>query len=584
LANLTLKEFITKLDSHLAACSHDELKEIVRAWAMDLAPGERAGFLSSFESQKMSRHKKSGKGPKKIDSEALLTAIHDFGRRAANYEFSTGWGYDHAMGFERAWGDNAWVEIIDDLFDRIDECYQAGDYTVAHEAYKDILRIFLEGEEEGQFSGYQHEDMIAADLNEICMKYLRSVYHSEEASTRPSGLLEAIREFWYLSPESIIHGMINVSLEDLPDFERFKTDWVQYLKRQPDDREVTPLLKEAVRLFQGMKGLEVLALDEWKQFPGAFVEWIEALEKTGNYSEVIRAARLGLDTLPDCLAIRAAVADYLLAAARQMGNSELIGESLETGLHADPSLPRVLELLDQSGSRKQKVRYLDRALERFEAIDSRRKESREDHEAFRERSLDWRKNNVPDNLKTYCRLLRGDYTEVVDTMNTSKVLGWSSDRLPHGIIVPLILKARWGSEKQLLGNMERLWLGMTARLWYDRFDEESEDLDYDQMFREQLDEVLKEVPIPGADLERYFAVVERAVLARADAIVGGKHRKSYWKAAQLLLALAEVYWSNDQAAKGQMIVNQYRENYSRHSAFKSKLREAADLSKIFSVS
>jgi len=114
--------------------------------------------------------------------------------------------------------------------------------------------------------------------------------------------------------------------------------------------------------------------------------------------------------------------------------------------------------------------------------------------------------------------------------------------------------------------------------------EDSAPGDLGKRFRIHLENVLKEFPIPGKERDEYFLAAEKAALKRVDAIVSGKHRQSYWKAAQLLLAFAETYWSYGEPNKGQKLLNRFKEKYNRHHAFKTELQKAANKSKLFSVS
>lgn len=70
-------------------------------------------------------------------------------------------------------------------------------------------------------------------------------------------------------------------------------------------------------------------------------------------------------------------------------------------------------------------------------------------------------------------------------------------------------------------------------------------------------------------------MAEKAAKMRIDAIVSGKHRKSYWKAAELILAIAEVYSSNDETGKWQSLIDHFKKKFNRHSAFQKELKEAA---------
>ncbi len=48
MTNLTLKELISELNIRLEKFSHEELKEIIRGHAMNLAPRERGGIPRSL--------------------------------------------------------------------------------------------------------------------------------------------------------------------------------------------------------------------------------------------------------------------------------------------------------------------------------------------------------------------------------------------------------------------------------------------------------------------------------------------------------------------------------------------------------
>jgi len=294
---------------------------------------------------------------------------------------------DDEYGEERAWGDDSWVEEIDSLFDRIDEFYEAGDYALARKAYEKLFEIYLAGNEDGRFSGHDPDEMIETDLEETGLKYLRSIYLSEKPSSRPEALLGGFTILSHFYRDATIHGMIHVSMEDLPELDEFGKQWIAYLKKQKAGRIVTGLLKEAVRLFEGVKGLETLALEKGHQFPGAFVDWLEALKNDKNDRETIRVAKFGLEELPDRLTIRARIADYLREAATRLDHKDLVEESLKEALYASPSLSRLLNLLDNARSGEQKVEYLNGALSRFEAI-RKRTEKRDFLETDFDRSPD----------------------------------------------------------------------------------------------------------------------------------------------------------------------------------------------------
>jgi hypothetical protein len=584
MTKLTLKEFISELNARLEKFTHAELKEIIRSHAMNLPARERGEYLDRLVLPGKSKRRITSGKARMTDGEYLLEEIQAFGDRAADYEFTTGWGWDDEYGEERAWGDDSWVAEIDSLFERINNFYEAGDYALARKAYEKLFEIYLEGSQEGHFSGRDQDEMMEADLEETGLKYLRSIYLAEKPSSRPEALLNGITHLSYLPRDATIHGMIHVSMEDLPELDHFGEQWIDYLKKQKGNRIVTDLLKEAVRLFQGVKGLETLALEKGDQFPGAFVEWLEALKKEKDFSEMIRVAKLGLERLSDQLAIRGRIADYLHEAAIELDQEDLVEESLKAALYASPSFFPLLNLLDQAKDQRQKGDFLDCAFARFGKIRQRTKKS--DSIFFdSNQSADLRENYVPENFEIYCYLLKGDYARAVASMSLSKALGWSLGNSPNAILVPFFLYARWDHEKKLSANIADLWKDATEIpiRFGESFQEDSTSGELGPRLRAHLENVLRESPVPEKEREEYFEAAKKVALKRVDGIVGEKHRKSYWKAAQLLLAVAETYWSNSRVGEGQKLVSRFKDKYNRHSAFKTELQKAAKKSKLFLV-
>ena len=575
MSKLSMKEFIENLTIRLEGLSHGELKKILLDHAESLPPGERAAYLDLF----VTRRKTGGKKKKASDGDYLLKEIEAFEKRADDYEYSNGWGWDDDYGEERAQGDDSWIEGIDDLFDAIEEFYQAGNYALAGKAYEKLLDIYFGGNEEGQFSGYDQDEMMATDIREATLKYLRCVYMTEKAANRPDALFEAMGNYQgYVQLD--IKGVMTVSL-NLPDIEQFGRDWVAYLKGQPGSRMASTLLKEAVRLFEGSKGLEKLALEQGVQFPGAYVEWLDALKKEGLYENMIRAALLGMEKLPDNLIIRADIADYLSEAAERLGKDDLRERALKEALYASPCLERLLDLLEFSKSREQREGYIEDALARFGYIRGRYPEMARVVVNV-DRSADLRETRVSDSMEIYGHLLKGAYEKAAAHMKGGRPLGWSQDDNISVLLVAFFLYARWNRGKSPTANISALWTEATDLTQHGMRIPGSVRADNNR-FRTYLEKVLAEYPLGQADLETYSNMAEEAVEKRADAIVGSKYRKSYWKAAQLILAVAEVYWSNDKRGKGQMLINGFRDKYNRHSAFKSELKAMANKSRIFSL-
>ncbi|MEW5900734.1 MAG: hypothetical protein AB1715_04645 [Acidobacteriota bacterium] len=589
---LTLKEFMTALKARIDQYTHEDLKGIILAQGMALAPRERASFLEGFVLPEKKEEKKRKREAERDDHEDfLLKEIASFGRRVEKYEFTSGWGWDDRYGDERAWGDDSWAAEIDDLFSRILDVYGEGNYPLARRAFESLLAIYEEGVEEGKFSGYDHDEMIETDADEAKLKYFRCVYLTEPPAQRPKAIWNAISKYSFYARDLNIHGLINVDLEELPQLEDFGQRWLEFLRKQRVDSLSAGLLKEAVRLFQGVTGLERLATEDGLKYPSAFIDWLEALKKEHKYEDMIRAALLGLERLPARLQIRSRIADSLREAAVHLKRKDLIDRALREALRAAPCLERLLDALDNSGNREKQKAILDETLALIETLQKKKGGSRTWEG---DRLPDFWESDVRGDLGLQCHLLKGDYESAAVLLGKSKPLGWSSGEDPGALGVPFFLLAKWNQGKKLTANLSSLWNGATDPALTISWENDEWNGDEDRAgnrapakpgsrFRKYLEGVLKEMPLQAAAKEEYFVLAEKIALKRIEAIVGNKRRKSYWKAAELLLAVAEVHWSNDRPDKGRAIIARVKDKYRRHSAFRGELRNMAKKSGIFTI-
>ncbi|MFQ6070977.1 MAG: hypothetical protein ACE5LC_10715, partial [Candidatus Aminicenantales bacterium] len=426
--------------------------------------------------------------------------------------------------------------------------------------------------------------MIDTDIHEATLKYFRCLYLTEKMSSRPRIIFEAATRASCYTYNFSLEGMMNVSLEGLPDWERFGNLWIDFLKQQKSNDVVDRLLREAVRLFEGTRGIEMLAVRKGHEFPGAFVDWLEALKKDGNNEEMLRAALLGLEKLPETLLIRAKIADYLYEAAVKLQRDDLVLTSLKEALFASPSLSRLLDLLDISKNINQRVDFIDEALTRFHAIKKRRTGHKE-HTFDIHRSPDLIENDVPNTLEMCCYLLKGDYAKMASFIEESEPLGWTFANNPNALAIPFFLYANWNREKTLTFNLDKLWTRSTElRLpHYEYIEGDESGMKTGSRFRSYIENTLEKFTLDEEEKMKYFSLAEEAAKMRINAIVSNKHRKSYWKAAELILAIAETYWSNNESKKGQMLIDHFQKKYNRHSAFQRELKAAIKESHLFII-
>jgi hypothetical protein len=426
--------------------------------------------------------------------------------------------------------------------------------------------------------------MIDTDIHETTLKYFRCLYLAEKMSSRPRVIFNVATRASCYTYNFSLQGMMNVSLGDLPDWERFGELWIAFLKKQKTNDIIDRLLREAVRLFEGKRGLEKLATQKGHEFPETYTDWLEALKKDGNTEEVLRAALLGLEKLPENLFIRAKIADYLHDAAVKLKRDDLILMCKREALFSDPTLNRLLDFLDCSKSIDQRISFLNETLARFDSMKKRKNDSRE-HTFYIHRPSGLLENEVPNILELSAFLLKGDYARVAAFVKGAKPLGWTFMNNPIALAVPFFLYVCWDKEKALTFNIEKLWTRSTdlQPSYYEYIHGEDTETNTGVRFRSYIKDTLEKFPIDEHKKMENFSMAEKAAKRRIDAIVSGKHRKSYWKAAELLLAIAEIYWSNCEPEKGQLLIDNFKKQYNRYSAFQRELKTAVKESGLFSI-
>lgn len=140
-------------------------------------------------------------------------------------------------------------------------------------------------------------------------------------------------------------------------------------------------------------------------------------------------------------------------------------------------------------------------------------------------------------------------------------LGWSISL--KGTLIPLFLLTLDKSEYDSLAAGvirqsldRRLSSGQTKENFEDLFDHWKETVNF-----------------TAEERVNYLTWLEQEVAERTEAIVGGGIRKSYHKAAELIVVLGDVLESNGNPHSKGKLIEHYKKVYSRKSAFKSELEE-----------
>ncbi len=557
--NISFKEFMDKVEERLKTYSLDTLREILMEWAKNIPPKKRFEFLAMLTPPK---------SKPSVSNKELLKEISELAKRVENGDYCEGWGWDEEIREERDWGDESWAGEVDEFFTRAREALMAGQYQLAKEAYAKLFGILEMGEEPGHLPGNPDStEMLETDLNDALACYLRSVYFSSPPDKRPFELWEAIRGFGYFGHNPNLESVINAGREPLPDFSQFLPRWIDLLKRGNEDL-ARLLLYEAAMLSGGTSAIVKLAR-EGKRYPGAYIIWIEALEKEEKYHEMLKAAEEGIASVSKDYVIRAEIAEGMVRAGVHLNDMEAQLSGWREVFYSNPSPSSLLSLLSVAEQRKRYKEEIDTAITRITSLLEKKHQNHSLMESY-----EIRKSAASEILLTQAYLLSGRFDDALNLCKNKEALGWSYGDNPKGLVIPFFLLLLCKGEKlHPTPNLELILKDTTNTISGHYYHNQN----VAERFQQAMGRVFKSAQLTEDEENKYLKWCTEEIGRRVDAIVGGKHRNSYYKAANLLVALAEMLANRGMKSEGAELIERYRQKYRHYHAFKKELNAAVEL-------
>ena len=579
-----LGPFLEVLEQRLDALSGQQLREILVDHATRLPAGERAGFLALFD-RPPGGNESSGRSGDPGDA-TLLSDVDAFVADIAAGVYVDGWGYDPDYREHRAFGDETWTFELDHLLDRAGLALLAGDATTARVAYRQLFDAMEDEYDEGGFPGAgTPQELVATDMGESKHRYLRAVWDSEPTTTRAAALLEAIEDTVYVGAGASLAMLEATRREPLADLDAVLPELIAQLAAVPAGygfgTQARRLLAEATERHGGVDGLAALARTPGDQQADAYRDWIDGLVRSGRLDDAVQAAGEALDRLEAEGRVVAAIAERSALLAAGDGDDEAVLAAHQTAWRADPTLERLLALIDVATALGERDIVL--------ATEA----SRTDGEPILQR---------PD-LAAGLLLLAGRTDDAVRLVDAADDVGWDGGGHPAPVVVPFLLVGassathdeRWGDSLLLelldrannagwphdrlrpddgldtlhatLAEQEPLAIGRYHALPHD-----------DLLLSTLLTDRLERHPPQADERQRWLSTARRFVDARIDTVVGGQHRAAYARAAHLAAACAEAIALATTPDDAGTYLDDLHARYPRHSLFRRELRAIADQS------
>ena len=575
--SLAFAPFLDALERRLDALTAAQLRQVLLDHAAGLPAAERGGFLALFEAGPAAPAPEGGSDQELVED---VTAFLD---EVASGYYAEGDGFDPEYGEYRTFGDETWTIEFDGLLARAGRALLDDDPAVAREAYAGLLDA-LDGGYEGYFPGAgTPAELVSSDIREAKHRYLRAVWETEPLGTRAEAVVEAAEDVAFVGGDPSLAAIEATTRAPLPDLETVLGDLGVHLAAVAGTgwgfgRQAQQLLAEVTERYRGVDGLAELARSAGDGQPGAYRDWVDGLARAARMEEAEQAAVEALERMPAHGEVRATIAERLAVLATVHGDGQQVLEARRAAWRADPTLARLLSLVDVGT-----------------ALSSRDEVLAAEADQPAEGPLTDRAE-----LAAALLLLAHQVDDAIDLVRLADPFGWSSgiDRHPGPVVVPFLLLgagdaasydrftdtllfalldeandvgwAYGGPGSEELAAFRAL-VGM-AEDRPGRFEAIHRD---HMILSAQLIEALAAHPPGHAERRHWLDVACEVALERIDAVVGGQHRGAYRRVALLAVACAEAAALADGGEAGARFIAGCHTRHPRHTAFRRELRETA---------
>ncbi len=409
------------------------------------------------------------------------------------------------------------------------------------------------------------KEIVNIDMKQLALLTLYVAYQVREPDKRAEDIY---LYFTYYAFQNLhIEDMLHVGRENLIETEQFWNDWIALLKTKSGDTE-SRLLKEAVLYQEGIDGLIKMANDNYKVHPSLYLEAMNEYDKNHGYSQIEKIGKKAIEKIDPNLIIRSKIALKAACAASYLNHTEMVMFFCWESFHSDFTVRNLLRLF---GTKEMAEQYGIRAKE---ILDLRIK----GNPVTSIRNSEMNQNIISSYTYNELSFYTGNFKAVKTvSKNPSGSLGWSSCFVGKGICLFLLY---------LFENSlpSRAAAAVASRIGFTDKSVQDECMEFEMkivdessrnktsIFWNYFQRWKQYFPMEQREKMQYLVWAEKIVHSRAEAIVGGQHRRQYGDVAMLLAIVAEIKEQMGKKGERQEIFAMYKRKFPRHSSFQAEMK------------
>ncbi len=541
-------EFYNKFNKNIEGMNLEQLKDIIMNVIRKIPETKYEEILDIFnknidiiiEKEIKEKIEEYAKKFKQIDDFELYfhaTGYEDYG------EYYNSWGGDWV--WEYTDDDDIGILIKEATLFAVD-LINKKQYKYAKELIDKILYTnyqFLDDDGGDNFEISLHEleenQLIYVNVKLLCLYAIYATYQCTSESNRVKYIYEYFKSDNFKNIS--IEDSFKLGTEILLDVDKFWNNWIVFLLTKSGDIEYR-LLKEAFE-YNNYNNYEKYIDKILENHPKIYIDIFNFLIKGHKINEIIELGNKVLPKLDKDLIIRNDISLYL-AKYDNKNKEKYIIEAFKS----QTDIPNLFRIINNGYLKK-----YEKEINEYICITN-------ENRNFKITKLE--RNTITKENYNYLKFFTGNFEDFFkECLKVKNSLGWSGSFIQYAIYLWLLYFNKSIDSKVYNNILTQTFnkLGFKDNTLF--LDE-----DYSIVFEKW------KAQFKIFDKSKYIDWLKDIIDKRVDAIVSNGHRKSYFKAAILVVALNEVLESNDIQNKDDFI-NYYYKKYSRHSAFRRELNK-----------
>jgi tetratricopeptide (TPR) repeat protein len=550
-----MSDLLDQIADQLCRFTHAELVDMVCDWLAGLDEREQTRFLNRVV-----------QGPRPLVAEAmglggagdLLDEIEALRQAIADGEYvEYGAGYDPDYGAYRGFGDDSWIEALDDLFDAATSFFRAGQFEAAVDAYLALFEIFALSHDGFHFTRPDPVEALRTDIDAVKENLFIAIGRCElEPAVRAIEVSENL--YYYGAHRYALLDAWQGWHESHPEsaaglMEALEVALIAYA-RQPAPEKIgllshtAKLLREFYHRYRALSDFESLCRQVGPQQGWPYEDLVERYLEQQNWEQALAWAEDGLSKLP-------ADNHYRIPLQRARGQALL---HLDRPAEALEGLQALFRQRPWEAQVYLKLRQAAQAVHQWRTLYPQLTAEMQAHVLTIKGQTSYPVVILTEAcLLGYAYLLEGEWQKAVAWASTSGIpAGWKDEDLAGTVATGL------------------LRMGLAAQ-----------DRQPDQVLAETLRDAPQVIRTYGAHLEPVARTLTAAPLldgavqlykSRVKQAAAGKNRHWYAQAGAYCQVIRSIRRVQGREADFERYYQDLFATYSRYSALKDELRKAIE--------